>query len=81
MSPLTFQENSDQSRNPSTCPVKDWPSAEELERQRVACTDRALEERLRRKRDIRRGLGDGDTYPLAIHAWRIGDAVLVGSCL
>ena len=61
-------------------PVKDWPSAEELEQQRVDCTDRALEERLRRKRDIRRGLGDGDTYPLSIHAWRIGDAVLVGSC-
>ncbi|MEZ6052908.1 MAG: alkaline ceramidase [Planctomycetaceae bacterium] len=61
-------------------PVKDWPSADELERQRIACTDRALEERLRRKRDIRRGLGDGTTYPLAIHVWRIGDAVLIGSC-
>lgn len=60
--------------------VKDWPSANELEQQRVNCTDRALEERLRRKRDIRRGLGDGDTYALAIHAWRMGDAVLVGSC-
>ncbi len=61
-------------------PVKDWPSADELERQRIACTDRALEERLRRKRDIRRGLGDGATYPLAVHVWRMGDAVLVGSC-
>ncbi len=61
-------------------PVKDWPSADELEQQRVACTDRALEERLRRKRDIRRGLGDGDSFPLSIHAWKIGDAVLVGSC-
>ena len=60
--------------------LKNWPSAEELEQQRLACTDRALQERLRRKRDIRRGLGDGSTFSLPIMAWRIGDAVLVGSC-
>ena len=60
--------------------IKDWPSADELEHQRLACTDRALEERLRRKRDIRRGLGDGSTFSLPITAWRIGDVVLVGSC-
>lgn len=61
-------------------PVKDWPSSESLEQQRVLCTDRALEERLRRKRDIRRSIGDGSTFSLPIHVWRIGDAVLVGSC-
>ena len=61
-------------------PLKTWPSAEELEKQRMACKDRALEERLRRKRDIRRSVGDGSTYPLPIYAWRIGDAILVGSC-
>ena len=58
--------------------LKDWPTADELERQRLACDDRATEERLRRKRDIRRSLGDGSSFPLAVHAWRIGDAVLVG---
>jgi len=61
-------------------PVKNWPSAEALEQQRLACTDRVLEERLRRKRDIRRGIGDSPTFRLPIHAWRIGDAVLVGCC-
>jgi hypothetical protein len=61
-------------------PLKDWPSAEELEERRLACTDRALEERLRRKRDIRRSLGDGSTFSLPLHTWRIGDAILVGSC-
>ena len=61
-------------------PVKDWPSADELEQQRLACNDRALEERLRRRRDIRRGIGDRQSYDLPIYAWRIGDAVLVGSC-
>lgn len=61
-------------------PLKDWPTAEELERQREACSDRALEERLRRKRDIRRSIGDGNTFDLSVYAWRLGDAVLVGSC-
>lgn len=60
--------------------IKAWPTADELERERQACTDRALEERLRRKRDIRRGLGDKATFPLPIYVWRLGDAVLVGSC-
>jgi hypothetical protein len=59
--------------------LKDWPTAEALERQRLVCDDRFVEERLRRKRDIRRSLGDGASFPLAVHAWRIGDAVLVGS--
>lgn len=59
---------------------KDWPSAEELEQQRLACNDRAIEERLRRKRDIRRGIGNGTSYDLPLYVWRVGDAVLVGSC-
>lgn len=60
--------------------LKDWPSAAELEEQRQECSDRALEERLRRKRDIRRSLGDGQTFSVPVCAWRMGDAVLVGSC-
>lgn len=60
-------------------PLKDWPSAEELDQQHQACDDRALEERLRRKRDIRRTLGDGQAFPLPVWTWRIGDAILVGS--
>lgn len=61
-------------------PIKNWPSAEELETQRLACEDRALAERLRRKRDIRRALGDAETYRLPISVWRMGDAVLAGCC-
>ena len=61
-------------------PLKNWPSAEELEKQRRACSDRALEERLRRKLNIRLGVGDGSSFELPVHVWRIGDAVLVGSC-
>jgi hypothetical protein len=58
--------------------LKDGPTADELEQQRLKCDDRAMEERLRRKRDIRRALGDGCSFPLLVNAWRIGDAVLVG---
>lgn len=61
-------------------PLKDWPGAEELEQQRLACNDRALEERLRRQRDIRRSLGDDSTFGLEVYAWRMGDAALIGSC-
>lgn len=70
-----------QSRKTSvSLPIKDWPSAEELERQRASSSDRTIEERTRRKRDIRRFLGDGTAFDLPIHAWRIGDALLIGSC-
>jgi hypothetical protein len=65
---------------PVTLPIKNWPSAEELESQRRKSTDRALEERLRRKLNIRLGLGDVSAFELPVHVWRIGDAVLVGSC-
>ena len=61
-------------------PLKEWPSAEELEQQRQNCSDRAQKERLRRKRDIRRTLGDRKNFDLPIWTWRIGDAVIVGSC-
>ncbi|MBD3674921.1 MAG: alkaline ceramidase [Planctomycetaceae bacterium] len=61
-------------------PLKDWPTADELDRDYRSCEDRALAERLRRKRDIRRVLGDGSTFPLQVTAWRLGDAFLIGSC-
>ncbi len=59
-------------------PVKDWPSAAELEREYRACADRTLAERLRRKLRIREAIGDATTFPLELWAWRLGDAVLLG---
>ncbi len=67
-------------RTSADLPLKNWPSAEELEAQRRVCKDRALEERLRRKLNIRLGVGNGTSYELPVHVWRIGDTVLVGSC-
>jgi len=60
-------------------PLKDWPSAEELEEQQRTCEDRTLQERLRRRLAIRRGVGDGQTYSLSVYTWKIGDVVLIGS--
>jgi hypothetical protein len=62
-------------------PLREWPSAAQLEREFAACTDRALAERLRRKRQLRRALGDGATYPLPVWVWQIGDAVVAGCML
>ncbi|WP_437226859.1 alkaline ceramidase [Planctomicrobium sp. SH661] len=61
-------------------PLQNWPTAAELEQQRRDCTDRAIAERLRRKRDIRKGLGDGNTYELSLTAWKLGDVILLGNC-
>ena len=62
-------------------PLKDWPSANELEQQMNDATERQTEERLRRKLDIRRSLGDGDSFPLPVWIWKIGDAFLVATML
>lgn len=74
-SPQTLQAM----RSRVTLPLKDWPSAAELEQARAECPDRALAERLRRKRDIRRILGDATTFELPLWAWKMGDAILVGT--
>lgn len=60
-------------------PLKQWPNLDTLERQLSATTDRAQQERLRRKRDIRRSLGDGQHYPLPIWIGRLGDSVWIAS--
>jgi hypothetical protein len=59
-------------------PIKDWPTAAELERERLAAANPVLDERLRRRRDTRLALGDGDACSLSLWVWRIGKAVLVG---
>lgn len=45
-------------------PLKDIPSLEEIETQMKACTDRVVEERLRRAREVRRVVGNGRTMPM-----------------
>lgn len=62
-------------------PLKDWPSGDELDRQWATCDDRAVKERLRRRRHVRRAVGDGPEFKLPIWTWRMGETVLVGSML
>lgn len=60
-------------------PLKDWPSAAELEAELAATPDRVMEERLRRKLSIRRGIGDGATFAFPVWIWQIGDALLAAN--
>ena len=60
-------------------PLKDWPSAAQLEREFAATSDRVTQERLRRKISIRRGLGDGETFAFPVWIWKIGDALLAAN--
>lgn len=60
-------------------PLKNLPAAAELKRQYEAASDHTMKERLRRKLRLREDLGDGATYPLEVWAWRVGEAVIVGS--
>ena len=59
-------------------PLQPLPSLSELEAQIARCPDRALQERLVRKRRIRKSIGDGDTANIPLWVWRIGDSFLVG---
>lgn len=56
---------------------KPMPSAEQLRQNLQADLDRPSGERLQRMLAIREDLGEGDTYPMPIRVWRLGDAVLV----
>jgi hypothetical protein len=62
-------------------PLKNWPTADELDQQFRQCDDRAMAERLRRKRNIRQVLGDQATYHLPFWVWRVGDAIIIGSMM
>jgi len=57
--------------------LRDLPSYEELTEQMEKCEDRAIHERLRRKRRVRRYVGDGSTSQMPLYIWQIGAAVLV----
>lgn len=57
--------------------LKPLPSLEEIDRDLAACTDRAIGERLRRKRGVVEKVGSGETCTLPVWIWRLGDSVIV----
>ena len=60
-----------------TFPLKPLESVAEIDRQLASCSDRAMRERLWRKRAVRRTVGDGKTTDLPLWSWRLGEALLV----
>jgi hypothetical protein len=61
-------------------PLKaDLPSTAHLERELRAVADPFLQERLRRKLRIRRDVGEGDTSPMPLWVWRVGDATFLAN--
>lgn len=59
-------------------PLKDMPSAKELEAALKASDDRVQSERLRRKLRVRRLVGEGKTAKIPLWAWRVGEGYIVG---
>lgn len=57
-------------------PLKPSESIAEIEAALSTCVDRALRERLWRKRAIRRIVGDGPVSAMPLWTWRLGEALL-----
>ncbi|SFI96718.1 neutral/alkaline non-lysosomal ceramidase N-terminal domain-containing protein [Planctomicrobium piriforme] len=60
-------------------PLKDLPSSSEILAQLETAPEGFARERLRRKLDVRRKVGEGDAFALPVSAWRLGNAILVGT--
>lgn len=58
--------------------LKPLPALKELEEQYRNCDNRMLKERLWRKLNIRKTVGNGDKVKIPLWVWRLGDSVLVG---
>lgn len=58
--------------------LKPLPSLHEIEQEWEVCEDNVLKERLWRKRGIRKTVGDGDTSPMPLWVWKLGDSFLIG---
>jgi hypothetical protein len=59
-------------------PLKEMPTAAELEASLKACDDRVQAERLRRKLRVRRIVGEGKTANVPLWVWRVGDGFFIG---
>jgi hypothetical protein len=59
-------------------PLKDMPTAAEIEAALKVCEDRVMAERLRRKLRVRRTVGEGASAKVPLWVWRVGDGYFVG---
>jgi len=56
-------------------PLKPMPAVKEIEDELAATADVFMAERLRRKRLVRRNVGDGTTMPMSVWVWQVGGAI------
>jgi hypothetical protein len=59
-------------------PLKPMPSIAELDEQIRQSADPIIKERLQRKQQVRRVVGDGATTSMPLWTWRVGEALLIG---
>lgn len=59
-------------------PLKPLPSLSNIQQEWKECEDRVLKERLWRKLNIRKAVGDKDHASVPLWIWRLGDTFLVG---
>ncbi|HEY0770678.1 MAG TPA: neutral/alkaline non-lysosomal ceramidase N-terminal domain-containing protein [Sphingobacteriaceae bacterium] len=59
-------------------PLKPLPSLTEIQQQWEECEDRVIKERLWRKLNIRKAVGDAENACVPLWIWRLGDSFLVG---
>ncbi len=59
-------------------PLKNLPTIKDYTAQLSACRNRILAERILRKLNIRKTLGDGKTAEVPLWVWRVGEAFMIG---
>ena len=59
-------------------PLKPLPSFSNIQKEWKECKDRVLKERLWRKLNIRKAVGDKDHARVPLWVWRLGDSFLIG---
>jgi len=59
-------------------PLKELISFSAIEKQWAECTDPVLKERLWRKLNVRKAVGDEQDAAIPLWIWRLGDALLIG---
>jgi hypothetical protein len=59
-------------------PLKELPSLAEVEKELEECGDHVLKERLSRKLNVRRAVGDAEVAAIPLWIWQLGGSFLIG---
>lgn len=61
-------------------PLKDLESLDEIKKQWEQCDDHVLKERLWRKYNVRKAVGNGTTAAIPLWIWQLGNSYFAGQC-